>query len=106
MEKELKDYLDRITGELSEIRQTMATKEELAEIKDTMVTKDELFGQVAGLRKEISSVEDRLSKKIDKVDRKLTKKIDETIEYVKVVDEAVSSHRRNTETHVPGSRKA
>lgn len=82
MEKELKDYLDRISTDISEIRGTMATKEELAAAKD------------------------ELGAKIDKVERKLTKKINDTLEYVKLVDEDVAAHRRNTEMHVPASRNA
>ena len=64
MEKELKEYLDRISGDIAEIKETMATKDDLR-----------------------------------KLDRKLTKKINETIDYVKLVDQDVSDHRRNTEAH-------
>ena len=82
MEKELKEYLDRIAGDISDIKETMATKDELAE------------------------VEKNLSARIDKVDRKLTKKINETLDYVKAVDEDISAHRRNTEAHIKPLRKA
>jgi hypothetical protein len=64
MEKELKEYLDRISGDIAEIKETTATKDD-----------------------------------IRKLDRKLTKKINETIDYVKLVDQDVSDHRRNTEAH-------
>lgn len=78
MEKELKEYLDRITDEIRDIRATMATKDDIAEVK----------------------------KEIRRVDKKLTKKIDEATEYVKMVDQDVSDHRRSTEPHNVNLRNA
>lgn len=96
MEKELKDYLEKITGELAEIRS------DVSEVRGTMATKEEL----AGVKSELASVKNELGAKIDKLDRRLTRKINDTLEYVKLVDEDLAAHRRNTEMHVPGSRKA
>ena len=89
MEKELKEHLDKLSGNMDRLMS------DVAEIKETMATKVEL-----------AEVEKKLSAKIDKVDKKLSKKIDDTIEYVKLVDKDVSEHRRNTEMHNKGQRKA
>ncbi len=76
MEKELKEYLERISDE------------------------------ILGVRDEIARVDKSLSAKIDKVEKKLAKKIDDNIDYTKLLDRDLSEHRRNTEIHNKKLRKA
>ena len=78
MEKELKDYLEKISTQIEGIGARVVN------IESTMATKDDLR----------------------KVERKLTKKLNETIEYVKVVDKDISDHRRCTEMHKTPAREA
>ncbi|MBI5189142.1 MAG: hypothetical protein HZA22_00510 [Nitrospirae bacterium] len=109
MEKELKEYLDKLSStmvtmaaDLTEVKATMATKDELAEVKATMATlatKDELAGGLA-------EVKGSLTKEIRKVERKLTKKLDDNIEYTKFLDKEICDHRKNTEAHNAGLRGA
>ncbi len=80
MEKELKDYLDKLTSDVAEIVETMATKSDL----EGMATKKDLA----------------------KLDRKLDKRHKELLDYIEVVDKAVIEHRNNTEAHIKPLKKA
>jgi thiamine kinase-like enzyme len=85
MEKDLKEYLDRLSGKVDVLSGNV----------------DKLTSDVAGIKETMATKKD-----LEKVERRLSKRIKENLDYIKLVDEDVSAHRRNTEVHVAPLKKA